>query len=209
MNTNVVIIGASGHGRVVADIVNASGDKVAGFLDDNNKETDELSGGIPVLGCVDDYAKYSENSFVIAIGDAAVRERIANKIENVRWYTAVHPSAIISDSNVKIGEGTVIMPGAIINTGALIGNHCIINSGAIVEHDNYIDDFAHISVGAKLAGTVHIGKRTWIGIGATVSNNISICDNCTIGAGAVVVKDIRNAGIYTGVPAKLRNTLRE
>ena len=201
MDRNVVIIGASGHGRVVADIASASGDKVLGFLDDN-KKTDELSGEIPVLGCIDDYAKYEGNSFVIAIGDAAIRERIANRLKNVNWYTAVHPSAIISGSNVKISEGTVIMPGVIINAGAFIGRHCIVNSGAIVEHDNYIDDFAHISVGARLAGTVHVGKKTWIGIGATVINNVFICDQCTIGAGAVVLRDIEEPGTYVGVPAK-------
>ena len=204
MDRNVVIIGASGHGRVVADIASASGDKVLGFLDDN-KKTDELPGEIPVLGCIDDYAKYKENSFVIAIGDATVRERIANRLKNVNWYTAVHPSAIISGSNVKISEGTVIMPGVIINAGAFIGRHCIVNSGAIVEHDNYIDDFAHISVGARLAGTVHVGKKAWIGIGATVINNVSICNDCTVGAGAVVVKDISFSGVYTGVPAKFKS----
>lgn len=201
MDRDVVIIGAGGHGRVVADIVSASGDKVLGFLDDNT-EADGSPGDIPLLGCIDDFVNYKKSSFVIAIGDATIREYIACKLKNVNWYTAIHPSAIISETNVNIEEGTVIMPGVIMNSGAFVGKHCIVNSGAIVEHDNYIDDFAHISVGARLAGTVHVGKKTWIGIGATVSNNVFICDQCTIGAGAVVLRDIEEPGTYVGVPAK-------
>ena len=199
----VIVIGASGHGKVVADIIQKSGDKVAGFLDDN-PDIGATFIGFPVFGIVDDYRKYQEqgSQFVIAIGNAEIRERIAWKLSGVSWYTAIHPTAVISDIDVKIGIGTVIMANAVINTGARIGKHCIINSGAIVEHDNHIDDFAHISVGAKLAGTVSVGKSSWIGIGATVSNNVNICGNCMIGAGTVVIKDIRDTGTYVGVPAE-------
>lgn len=200
---SVIIIGASGHGKVVADIIQKSGDKVVGFLDDNPNIEDTFI-GFPVFGCVDDYVRYQEQDiwFVIAIGNAEIRERIARKLSDVHWYTAIHPSSVISDMDVEIGDGTVVMANAVINTGARIGRHCIINSGAVVEHDNRIADFVHISVGVKLAGTVSIGKSSWIGIGVTVSNNVNICGNCMIGAGAVVVKDIRTAGTYVGVPAK-------
>lgn len=192
MNKNVIIIGASGYGQVVADIVRANGDEVLGFLDDdNNKKT---------LGKVADYFKYPDAEFVIGIGNGSAREKISAL--PLKWYLAVHPSAIISPS-VQIGEGTVVMPNAVINANSQVGRHCIINSGAIVEHDNVVADYAHISVGAKLGGTVAIGKRTWVGIGATVINNISICENCMIGAGAVVVKNIKEEGTYVGVPARL------
>ena len=198
---SVIIIGASGHGKVIADIVQKSGDRVAGFLDDN-PNLGETFIGFPLLGTVADYKKHRAE-YVIAIGNAVVRENIAQKMEDVRWYTAIHPSAVISDIEVLIEPGTVVMANAVVNAGAKVGRHCIINSGAIVEHDDRIADFVHISVGAKLAGTVKVGKSTWIGIGASVSNNINICSNCMIGAGAVVIRDIEKAGTYVGVPAEM------
>lgn len=191
MNKNVIIIGASGHGQVIADIVRANCDNLLGFLDDDlSKKT---------LGKVSDYYKYSDSEFVIGIGNVEVRKKFSSL--PLKWYTAIHPSAIISPS-AQIGEGTVVMPNAVINAESIIGNHCIINSGSIVEHNDIIGDYAHVSVGAKLGGTVSVGKSTWIGIGATVINNINICDNCIIGAGAVVIENILDEGTYIGVPAK-------
>lgn len=189
----VVILGASGHARVIAEIIIASGDIVEAFLDDNVSISD-------VSGPISTYQEYSDCEFVIGIGNTDIREKISSL--PVKWYTAIHPSAIISPS-ASIGEGTVVMPNAVVNSKALIGRHCIINTSAVVEHDNVIDDFSHISVGARLGGKVHVGKSTWIGIGATVSNNIDICDCCMIGAGAVVVKDIKTRGKYIGIPAKI------
>lgn len=200
-NKKVVIIGAGGHGKVVADIVRKSGDIVVGFLDDN-PALSEFYSGFQVLGRVEVYEKYREYSFVVAIGNPDIRERIVGFLHNVNWYTAIHPTAVISDIEVSIAEGTVVMANAVINAGTKIGRHCIINSGAIVEHDNLIEDFVHISVGAKIAGSVQIGKSTWIGIGASVKNNLSICAGCMIGAGAVVVKNISEVGIYVGIPAR-------
>lgn len=201
MKEQVVIIGASGHGKVVADIIQKSGDTVVGFLDDN-PDIDEKFVGFPVLGKTEKFVDYKNCKFVIAIGNASIREKIADKLDGIECYTAVHPSVQISDIETSIGEGTVVMANAVINSGARIGRHCIINSGAIVEHDNQIEDFVHISVGAKLAGTVHVGKRSWVGIGAVVSNNLSICEDCMIGAGAVVVRNIKESGTYVGVPAR-------
>lgn len=198
----VIIIGASGHSKVIADIIQKSGDRVIGFLEDNTDLPPTVL-TYPILGPVSSYTRYtSRAAFIIAIGNAQVRERIAETLAGVTWYTAVHPMAVISRREVSIGSGTVVMATAVINSGATIGKHCIINTGAIVEHDNQIEDYVHVSVGAKLAGTVSIGKSTWIGIGACVSNNHSICSDCVIGAGAVVVKDIVEPGTYVGVPAK-------
>jgi len=194
MNKMVIIIGASGHGKVIADIVRANGDEVLGFLDD-----DESKG---TLGRVCDWCKYTNAEFVIGIGNAEIRERISKL--SCKWYTAIHPSAVISPE-AEIGDGTVVMANVVINSGAIIGKHCIVNSGAIVEHDNRLSDFVHVSVGAKLGGNVSIGKSTWIGIGAVVSNNISVCEGCMIGAGAVVVNDIKEKGIYIGVPARKKD----
>ena len=211
MNQSVVIVGASGHGKVVADIIRKSGDHVIGFLDDNEKLPQKFI-GISVLGKVDQYYKYRNAKFVIAIGNAKIREQIAQKLDGVKWYTAIHPTTVISEIDTIIEEGTVIMANAVINAGATVGKHCIINTGAIVEHDNRLGDYVHVSVGAKLAGTVSVGKSTWIGIGASVSNNLHICEDCMIGAGAVVIKNIEEPGTYVGVPAErkvdMKNTLK-
>lgn len=197
---NVVIIGAGGHAKVVADIALLRGDHIVGFLDEVHPEGDFL--GYPKLGGNCEYRKFLNCSFIIAIGNASVRERIADAMPEAVWYTAVHSGAVISGIDTKIGEGTVIMADAVVNPGAHIGRHCIINSGSIVEHDNRIGDYAHISVGAKVAGGVQIGARTWVGVGATVSNGINVCGDCMLGAGTVVVRDITEAGTYTGVPAR-------
>lgn len=206
MKKNVIIIGASGHGKVVADTVLQSDDSVIGFLDDN-PNIGKTFMNFPVLGKVDEFKKFPDCYFVIAIGNADIREKIADQLEGVKWYTAIHPTAVVSKLGVSVEEGTVILANAVVNAGTTIGRHCILNTGSIVEHDNQIDDFAHVSVGARLAGTVHIGRKTWIGVGASVRNNLSVCADCMIGAGAVVVKNIEEAGTYIGIPAE-RETMK-
>ena len=201
MNKQVVIIGAGGHGKVIADSVRKSGDRVLGFLDDNTALPEKIE-GIPVLGCANDYIKYPDAEFIIAIGNAAIRRQIAEQLNGVRWYTAIHPCAVISSMGVKIGEGSAVMANAVINPCASIGRHCIVNTASVIEHDDVIADYVHISVGAKLGGMVSVGEQTWVGIGAVVNNNISVYNRCIIGAGAVVVKDIKESGTYVGVPAR-------
>ena len=201
MNEQVIVIGASGHGKVIADIVRRSGDVLMGFLDDNGALSSEIA-VIPVLGKVADHEKYPDASFVVGIGNSAIREKIVRQLGDVRWYTAIHPSAVISALDTEIGAGSVVMANAVLNPSAHVGAHCIINTSAVVEHDGHVEDFAHISVGAKLGGAVSIGSHTWVGIGGTVSNNIVVCDHCILGAGAVVVQDIKECGTYVGVPAR-------
>lgn len=192
----LVIIGASGHGKVIADIAVKCGYKDIVFLDDNENVKD--CAGFPVVGKVLD-AKTMKDDKIVAIGNAEIRQKIQSQLSNL--VTLIHPNAIVS-RRVKIGEGTVIMAGAVINSDVAIGKGCIINTGASVDHDCKLGDFVHVSVGAHVAGTVSIGRKTWVGAGATVSNNVSICDNCMIGAGAVVVKSIEEKGTYVGVPVK-------
>ncbi len=204
MSKKVIILGAGGHAKSIADIILKSNDELVGFLDDNievgtkiiNKEN------IKVIGKIDDLEKYKEEyEFVIGIGSNDARENFANKYK-LNYYTAIHKTSNIA-VDVTIGEGTVIMAGACVNTAAQIGKHVIINTGAVVEHDNVILDYAHISPKAVLAGCVKVGKRSHVGVGAVVKNKVSICDDAIIGAGAVVVKDINDSGTYVGVPAKL------
>ena len=199
MAESVIVIGGGGHAKVVIDCIRASGDRVAGILDDALAPGTEIM-GVQVLGSTAEYLRYPDCRFVIAIGSNAVRQKI-DSARKLRWYTAIHPSAVVSPS-ARIGEGCVVMPRAVINAGAVVGRHCIVNTGAIVEHDNRLDDYVHISPAAALGGTVTVGSGSHIGIGAAVRNNISICEGAVVGAGAVVVADIREAGVYVGVPAR-------
>lgn len=198
MSDSVILIGGGGHAKVIIDCIQASGSRVAGILDDGIPAGTSIL-GVPVLGKIEDYTKYPEHPFMVAIGSNSVRKRLAQELP-VQWYTAVHPSAVVS-RYASVGAGTVVMPRAVINPGALVGAHCIINTGAVVEHDNRIADFVHLSPAVSLGGSVSIGEETHVGIGAAVRNNINICGGCTIGAGAVVVKDISEPGTYVGVPA--------
>jgi len=195
----LMIIGASGHGKVIADIATKNGYSEIAFLDDNPDVTE--CAGFPVIGCFRDVSEYKDADFIVAIGDPSIRGYMLDSLNEYNVISLIHPNAIIS-RRVNIGRGTVVLAGAVINSDTTIGEGCIISTCASVDHDNQIGVFVHVAVGAHLCGTVNIGKNTWIGAGATVSNNISICDNCLIGAGAVVIKDIEESGIYVGVPAK-------
>lgn len=199
MKNRLVIIGAGGHGKVIADIALKVGYQNIVFLDD--AETGERM-GFPIVGTSDDIMSMDdeETDFVIAIGDNHTRQRLAIA-HDVNWVTLIHPGAVIG-AGVQIGKGTVVMAMAVLNPDAVVGEHCIINTGAIVEHDNVIGDYVHLSPRVALGGTVHVGKGTHVGIGATVRNNINICDTCVIGAGSVIVKDIEVEGTYVGVPGR-------
>lgn len=195
----LTIIGASGHGKVVAEIASLCGYDKIEFLDD--KESLNSCGSYPVVGKVD-RAMETDNDIFFAIGNGTVRKKLMDKLRGKSFPILIHPSATVSNE-ARIGSGTVVMAGAVINPGVTIGKGCIINTCASVDHDCVIGDHVHISVGAHLAGTVSVGDMTWIGAGATVSNNLSICGDCMIGAGAVVVKNIEEKGTYIGVPAKM------
>ena len=195
----LIIVGAGGHGKVIADSAIKNGYTDIGFVDDN--ATGECM-GFSVTGTCADIEKLNDGNtdFVIGIGNNTTRKMIAEKYD-VNWITLIHPSAQIA-VNASIGKGTVVMAGAVVNACATVGEHCIINSSAVVEHDNSLENYVHISPGVKLGGTVAVGEQTHIGIGATVSNNIAICSDCFIGAGAVVVRDIKDIGTYAGIPVR-------
>lgn len=197
----LVIIGASGHGKVVADIALQCGYSTICFLDDD--ESVKFCMNFPVVGKVEDAKQYADADFFVAIGNAHVRKRILEYLLNNKFniVTLVHPMAVLAN-DVVVGQGTVIMAGTVINSGTVIGKGCIVNTGATIDHDNKIHNYVHISVGSHTAGTVSVGEFTWIGAGAVVSNNISIAMECMIGAGAVVIRDIPSKCTVVGNPAK-------
>lgn len=201
MKDMLIIIGASGHGKVVLDIANMMNLwKNIVFLDDDT--TIKLCCGKDVIGTIKDIDKYKEVAdFFVAVGNNKIRERIQEHlvIKNIEVTNLVHPSAIICE-NVQIGIGTVIMAGVVINSDSKIGKGCIINTSSSIDHDNIVNDYVHISPGVNIAGTVEVGTRSWLGIGSSISNNIKISSDCILGAGTVVIKDIIECGTYVGVP---------
>lgn len=192
----LVIIGASGHGKVISDIADKLGYKDIVFLDDDDSINE--CAGFPVVGKTQE-ATEIDGDKIVAIGNPSIRERIQDGLHTV---TLIHPDAVIG-RRVNIGEGTVVMAGAVINSDTTIGKGCIINTTSSVDHDCTIGDYVHVAVGAHICGTVRVGKKTWIGAGSTIINNLSICGDCMIGAGAVVVDNIDKSGKYIGVPARL------
>ena len=178
----MVLYGASGHCRVVIEILEALNLSIDYIIDDN-PELDDLFG----YEVRRNTGKFDKG--IITIGANWTRKKTVESIEVNEYITAIHPTAIVSP-RAKFGEGTVVMQGAIIQCCAEIGNHCIINTGASVGHDAIIHDFVHIASRATITGGVEIGDGTWIGAGSVIRQGIKIGKNVMIGAGSVVVKDI-------------------
>lgn len=203
MKHKLIIIGAGGHGKVVAQVAIKMNrwQKIA-FLDDDESINTCMS--LDIIGKIENASKYkNEADFFVAIGDNGIREKIQEKLiaETLSVVRLIHPNAVIG-REVEIGIGTVVMAGVVINSSCKIGKGCIINTSCSLDHDNVIEDYVHISPGVHLAGTVKIGKMSWLGIGSVVSNNINVCEKCKLGAGAVVVHDIYVPGTYVGVPVR-------
>lgn len=206
MANSVVLIGAGGHAKVIANILKLQKRAILGFLDDNQKA---VCCNLPRLGRTKDAEKFSSIAeFIICIGSNYVRRRIAETVGvNLVFTTAIHPDAVIAE-DVTLAPGSVVMAGAVINPGTTIGRHCIVNTSSSIDHDCVLDDYVHISPGVVVSGTVHIGEGTWLGAGSVVINNLSICSDVIVGAGGVVINDILKQGTYVGVPACLaRNEL--
>ena len=201
----VVVYGASGHGKVVADILIAAGQwKVAGFIDDRRSPDDGLVMNLPVLGNWDWLQGQGDTSVALGIGVNAVRQRIAERCLEAGFelVTAVHPRATVSPS-ADVAAGSVIMAGAVINPEARLGRGTIVNTGAVVEHDCVLGDFAHLSPNAALGGGVTIGARTHLGVGAVAIPLVTIGDDCIVGAGASVIRDLPHRVVAVGVPTRI------
>jgi sugar O-acyltransferase (sialic acid O-acetyltransferase NeuD family) len=203
MKKKLLIIGASGHGKVVADIaLKMNRWQGIAFLDDDKNIKSSM--GLEVIGTSSEVSKYIEEYDVfVGIGNNVTRQKVQEKLETLgaEIPVLIHPTAVIGEQ-VVIEYGSALMAGSIVNCCTRIGKGCIVNTGSTIDHDNVIGDFTHISPGVHLAGTVKVGLGSWIGIGSTISNNVTITNDCKIGAGAVVVKDLTEPGVYVGVPVR-------
>ena len=204
----IAIVGAGGHGHVVADIIRASSAAggeltLAGFIDDRPELIGTLVAGAPVLGRVRDAGRIAADAFVIAIGDNGARAHIAAELRasGRALVTVRHPHASIA-ADASTGEGTMISAGAIVVTAAQIGRSAILNTGCTIDHHCRIGDFVHVAPGVHIGGEVSIGDLTLVGIGASVAPRCRIGAGCTIGAGAVVIRDVPDGITVVGVPAR-------
>lgn len=204
----VILIGDSGHARVIADNVTSNGDTVIARLDDKYSELEKRDDcWYGPSSSVHELISQEQAKVVIAIGANAVRQKIVAKLNlsNDDYATIVHKEAIVSPS-AELGQGTVVMPGVIVNAAATIGSHVILNTRLVIEHDCVIGDYAHVSPGAMITGGVSIGDGVHIGAGATVIPTKNIGAWSTIGAGSVVIDDIEDYSTAVGVPARIIKT---
>ncbi|KAF7779303.1 hypothetical protein PMAN_a0164 [Pseudoalteromonas marina] len=197
----LAILGASGHGKVIADIAEQLGFSVS-FYDDAFPDKKNIEHW-PVIGTFSDLLNVPNNqvSVAVAIGHNITRKVKIETLDQKGYMLPVliHPTAVIS-KYAQIDSGSVIAANAVINTFAEVGRGCIINTSAIIEHDCRIGDFTHICPGTSLAGGVSVGRASWVGIGSKVKQLIHIGDNTLIGAGSLVVKDISSDVTAYGSP---------
>ncbi len=204
----MVLIGAGGHAKVVADVVLRMGSyEMVGCLDDDPATWGRSVLDLPVLGGLDRLAALRDEGVdwcLVAVGDNRARLALAGKAAALGYgfHVAIHPRAMVAPS-ARLGEGTVVASGAVINPDAVIGRHAIINTAAVVEHDNRLGDGVHVSPGAVLCGGVTVADRSQIGAGARVIPGVRIGADCIVGAGAVVVRDLPDRVVAVGVPARV------
>lgn len=192
------LYGASGHSKVVIEVVRSGKEQFVEALYDDNPGCDELL-GVKVVS--DKTVFESKSEWLIAIGNNRIRKKINDKLK-LNYVYLVHSNATLSPSS-KLGKGSVVMAGAVINANALVGKHCIVNTGAVIEHDCIVGDYVHVSPGAALAGNVEVGEGTHIGIGAVAIQGVKIGRWATIGAGAVIIRDVPDFAVVVGNPGKI------
>lgn len=206
----LAVVGCGGHAKCVIDCAELQGEYEVAALIDDFLAPGTLVCGYPVLGPCDAETiqrlrEAGVESAIVAVGDNATRAELAGKLRAL-WpsmvaATLVHPAAFVARS-ASLGEGTVVLPGAVVQVNCRVGSHCILNTKASLDHDSVMGDFSALAPGATVSGAVHIGACSWIAAGAVVIHGRVIGHDTVIGAGAVVVRDIPDFVVAFGIPAK-------
>jgi acetyltransferase EpsM len=199
-NRKLYVFGASGHGKVVAELLSNTNCKIEALIDDSPKSANLNS--IPIINSLEIVKPASDVAMIIAIGNNLIRRKISVRFSDYEFFTSIHKTAFVSPS-ATVGLGTVVMVHAIINADAKIGKHVIINTAALIEHECSIADFVHISPKVILSGNVSIGLGSHLGSGVIVIPGIKIGKWCTIGAGTVVINDIPDGATVVGNPGRI------
>jgi UDP-N-acetylbacillosamine N-acetyltransferase len=200
------VLGAGGHGKVVADVARSAGFALAGFIDDAPSKDGAVIWGLPVVAWerfVAQRSRWADAVFALGVGENATRERCKTRLGDAGLpvVTVAHASSVIAPT-ATIGIGTVVMAGAVVNPDAAVGEGCIINTGAVVEHDCRLASFVHLSPNAALGGCVTIGARSHLGLGAVALPGTTIGADVRVGAGAVVHRPVPDGLTVAGVPAR-------
>ncbi len=199
------VLGAGGHAKCVIDAALAEGKyRIAGVLDDHPGLGWGSVLGLPIRGPIsaESVARFEIEAAVIAVGSNAARAEIARRFRGrLTWATVVHPGATLGRST-RVGEGTVILAGVVVQPDGSIGDHAILNSNATLGHDATIGDFAHVAPGVAIAGCVRVGAGTLLGVGSRVVPGLTIGAWATVGAGSVVLRDVPGRTTVVGVPAR-------
>ena len=204
----IVVYGAGGHAKVVLDVIEKSGAyTIAGLLDDSAELAGEMRSGYRVLGGDAIFRGLIEGGvkgMVVALGDNVRRRAVFHSAcaAGFELISAIHPSVILG-GRVKVGAGSVLVAGVVVNVDAEIGDNVIVNTSASVDHDCQIGAHVHLSPGVRLAGRVTVGELTHIGIGAVVLPNLTIGKRCIVGAGSVVREDVPDGMVVAGNPARI------
>lgn len=204
----IIIIGAGGHGHVVADILfkmwaRGQDIELAGFVDNDPELAGQTHMGLKVLGGEEDLAEISHDAVIVAIGDnrrrMAVYQVLADRGE--RFMTAIHPTAVLAP-DVCVRPGAMLCAGVIVNPGAYVGENVILNTGCTVDHHCRIEAHAHVAPGVNLAGNVTVGQGALVGIGSCATPVSKIGDWAVLGAGGVLTGEIPDNETWAGVPAR-------
>jgi sugar O-acyltransferase (sialic acid O-acetyltransferase NeuD family) len=198
----LIVVGAGGHAKVVIATARAAGWDVARIVDDDRARWGTRLLGVVVTGPTADVLADATAVCVLAIGRNPTRRELA-AAARCTFARLVHPAATVHDS-VRLGDGSVVFAGAVIQPDTVIGAHAIVNTGASIDHDCTLGAAVHVAPGARLAGGVTVGDDVLIGIGAVVVPGVAIGSGATIGAGAAVVRDVPAGTTATGVPARAR-----
>ena len=220
MNSNaklkVFVVGSRGHFKVVVDTIEKEGKYVVAGLIDDFRPTSDISFGYPIIGKVEDLPALSKEHectrVFVAVGDNWLRhlvvERIIKILPDPEFISTIHPSAYTA-RGVSLGQGTIMMPGAIVNADCIVGDFCFVYTNASLDHDSVMGDFSSLAPGATTGGNVNIGAFTAIAVGAKIINERTIGEHTVVGAGAAVVEDVPDHSLSVGVPARVVRNRKE